>query len=243
MTHHLLLILRFINLTHHSESNMYKIYHQRPITKNYSFLYDMEFYPFYFNRIGEYIFITFTMKGKLYISIRGDRPEPYDLRSSLFKKVRLDLDVYESCNVHINSYNYLRLAYSDIKSQICSYLNIYPEGEIEFCGYSSGGYVAIIATIKFQYIYQFNRFHCTTFGSFKPGGTTLSNKIRKLPGRIQNYLLEDDLISSLPPEDQGYIMPRKVIISKNRCFNFGNRNRIVKLKDYFRSIENCSFIV
>lgn len=230
-------------MVHHSEKTMYTIYKTRPIPKKYSFLYETEFYPLYFNKLGEYIFLTFTINKKLYISIRGDRPDMEILKSSLFSKEVMRLDGHNSCNVHERALRYFELSYRDMKSQIDSFLNLYPEGTIEFCGYSSGGSVAILATVKFQYLYPCNIFHCTTFGSFKPGGHTLRYQINSLPGRIQNFVLRGDKISSLPPNDQGYVMPKIVIISRSRCFEIMNRERKYSLKDYLASMTNCRFVV
>lgn len=230
-------------MVHHSEKTMYTIYKTRPIPEKYSFLYGTEFYPLYFNKLGEYIFITFTINKKLYISIRGDIPDVEILKNSLFSKVKMILDRHNSCNVHEIPLRYLELSYRDIKSQIDSFLNLYPDGTIEFCGYSSGGSVAVLATVKFQYLYPFNIFHCTTFGSFKPGGHSLRSQINSFPGRIQNYVLMGDKISSLPPDDQGYVMPKIAIISKSRCFELMNREKKYRLKDYLDSMSNCRFVV
>lgn len=243
MTHHLFLILRFVNLVQYSEETLYNVYKTRPIPEKYSFLYETEFYPLYFNRIDKYKFITFTINGKLYISIGGKSPDTKILRNSLISKAGMGLDKHNSCTVHEIPYNYLKLAFDDIKSQLDSFFNLYPEGEVEFCGYSAGGAVANIATARFQYVYPFNNFHCTTFGSFKPGGISLMKQLNSFPGRIQNFVLKGDKISSLPPKDQGYIMPKMVIISRGRFLDSITRERKYSFVDYICSMKKCSFLV
>lgn len=182
-------------LAYLDKNNLEKTFFVRPITKEFSIIYNCKFLKF-IHTIEDCQLYICKYNDTIIVIFRGTESLKDVLADIHFTRDYLKLNKYKKVLVHKGFLNYFNSILDELETVIFN--NLEEVYNIIFTGHSLGGALATLASCYFSFNYKQFCISCVTFGSPRVGSRSFVNCFNKNVEESYRLVNEHDPIPNLP---------------------------------------------